>query len=664
MTRGTGRRRARQSWTSGKTCRNRLASLGQASDILPTMSEIFPPGWWRVDARVRRTWRGALRVALCLGCGAGSSFAAGDQPEVKEPAVVLPEFEVLEGRMLPPPESWRYAERPGIEILTNASDDATGRLIRRFEMFKLALTLIWRADAAEPVPTRLVICGRDRKFDTLVPIEEATPSTARISVFMRDEEQAAIVLDMQTTEIHLLDLGNGTGLSGGEGLIEVAGARTAAPASAGDRGIASFAADPYRQLYREYVHYLMSRSRQRPPAWLEEGLSQIVMAMRFDRTTIEFGKVADLDIVGAAASFSTGNAAADAALEANSGGAPAGGGLDAPVEDRDFNAALRNRALIPWPRFFAVQHNDSVALNPLGNNLWAKQAYAFVHMCLYGLNKKYQKPFLTFVERSGREPVSEAMFEACFGKNFRGMEQVLRNYIRATDHKSERFKVRGEGMPEPPPLALRDASPAEIGRIKAETMKLAGRDDQARLELIAPYKRGELDGDLLGALALEESAAGHTDAARPLLEAAVYRKARRPRVYLELAAIHLAAAKKHPEGEGGRLSRVQTAAVLRLLFSARERPPALPAVYALIAETWAASEAAPKRANLEVLDDGVRQFPRDIPLISSAAELNARHGFAAAAAALATHGLKLPLDAVTRARFEELRAAAPDPAPP
>jgi hypothetical protein len=512
------------------------------------------------------------------------------------------------------------------------------------------------------VPTKLVICGRERKFDTLVPIDDGSPTTARISAFMRDEEQAAIVLDMQTTELNLLDLNRGGDLSGGAGLIELAGSRTSG-ATAAEQGIASFATDPYKQLYREYVHYLMSRSRQRPPAWLEEGLAQIIMAMWFDRTTIEFGKVADVDVSAASGSFTTGNSAADAELAANSGGEAAGGALDAPVEDRDFNAALRRRALIPWPRFFAVRHNDPVALNPLGNNRWAKQAYAFVHMCLYGLNKRYQKPFLAFVERCNREPVTEEMFEECFGKDFRGMDLVLRNYIRATDHKSERFKVRGEGMPEPPPLVLRDATPAEIGRIKAETMQLADRDDEARLELFAPYKRGQFDGDLLGALGLEELAAGHVDAARPLLEAAAYRKARRPRVYLDLAGIHLAAAKKMPEGDGGRFSRAQTGTVLKLLFAARERPPALAGVYAMIAETWARSEIAPKRSNLEVLDDGVRQFPRDVKLIAAAAELNARHGFAEAAAALATHGLKLPLDEPTRARFEELRAAAPPTAP-
>jgi len=53
---------------------------------------------------------------------------------------------------------------------------------------------------------------------------------------------------------------------------------------------------------------------------------------------------------------------------------------------------------------------------------WDSQAYEFVHLCLYGMGKRYQKPFLQFVSRAGREPVTEAMFQECFGMSYRKME--------------------------------------------------------------------------------------------------------------------------------------------------------------------------------------------------------------------------------------------------
>lgn len=59
------------------------------------------------------------------------------------------------------------------------------------------------------------------------------------------------------------------------------------------------------------------------------------------------------------------------------------------------------------------------AINPLGNNVWAKQSYAFVHMCLYGRGKRYQKPFATFLTRLGKEPVSEELFKECFKMDYK-----------------------------------------------------------------------------------------------------------------------------------------------------------------------------------------------------------------------------------------------------
>jgi len=46
--------------------------------------------------------------------------------------------------------------------------------------------------------------------------------------------------------------------------------------------------------------------------------------------------------------------------------------------------------------------------------LWAKQAYLFVHFCLFGENLRYQPALSTFVSRLAREPLSEALFQECF----------------------------------------------------------------------------------------------------------------------------------------------------------------------------------------------------------------------------------------------------------
>ena len=61
--------------------------------------------------------------------------------------------------------------------------------------------------------------------------------------------------------------------------------------------------DHDKQLYREYVRYLLSRSEPRLPAWVEEGLSQIIMRMEFDKRWIVFAKLEDPNTVSAQAAM-------------------------------------------------------------------------------------------------------------------------------------------------------------------------------------------------------------------------------------------------------------------------------------------------------------------------------------------------------------------------
>ena len=73
---------------------------------------------------------------------------------------------------------------------------------------------------------------------------------AKASLLLRQKDRAAIIIDMQATTLNVLN---------------VDGADDAATGT--DSGVISVEHD--KQLYREYVRYLMSQSDQRSPAWLE-----------------------------------------------------------------------------------------------------------------------------------------------------------------------------------------------------------------------------------------------------------------------------------------------------------------------------------------------------------------------------------------------------------
>ncbi|HUR58671.1 MAG TPA: hypothetical protein VM029_13245 [Opitutaceae bacterium] len=552
------------------------------------------------------------------------------------PIVELPKFVVTDSRELPKPEMWRYATMPGFEILTNASDKATQRLIRDFDMFRQALGHVWPLPQRSGPPTLLILCGKGGKFDAFAPKEQQY-ETALASRFLKKSDRTAIVIDFQATTLNVLNID---------------GADDAATGT--DSGVISVEHD--KQLYREYVHYLLSRSEPRLPAWLEEGLSQIIMRMKFDRRWIEFARLEDPNTVSAQAAF-VAEINAAAAAEGDASLLPG-----APAEDRDFNVSLRRRALVPLEKFFAVGHESPEAMNPLGNNRWAKQAYAFVHMCLYGYNGKYQKAFSTFIQRAAREPVTEPMFKECFNMTYSKMLLEIRSYCEFTVYEHKEYRAKQDVIIPPPPLALRDATQSEVGRIKGEALTMAGNNAAARAELIAPYIRGERDPALLASLGLYERAAGEDERARKFLEAAVAGKAVRAEAYYELARYRFADAQAKPGGANGGFSAAQSSGIIELLLTARKQPPAPPAVYDLMAETWARSPTSPKRDDIIALIEGVRLYPGRLKLAYQVAALSADGGMPDVAHSLVDHGIKYAPDITSRARFEELKKKLP-PAP-
>ncbi len=379
-------------------------------------------------------------------------------------------------------------------------------------------------------------------------------------------------------------------------------------------------ADPYRAFYLEYFRFLIRRQVSKPPApWFEEGLVQIFAAMDFNRKWVTFAQIGD------------------------------GFGAE---KIGDFNRRLQQRALIPFKQFLESDQMRS------RDTFWAAQSYAWVHMCLYGQNKKFQRPFIKYLARLEQEAPNEDMFKECFGKTYNQMALELRGYLDFTVHTAMQFTAKkGQEIPEPPAIALQAAPDAVVGRLKGEVLRLGGHGEKAHNALIAPYVRGERDPRLLAALGLDERASGRDDRARKFLEAAAVANVDRARAYLELGRLRLAEALAKPAGADGKLDPKQVQAVLAPLNTARTKVPKLAEVYGTIAEAWSNSAEPPKREEFMVVVEGVQTFPRSVPLVLHAALLAAGRGFPEEAGALANHGLKIARDEAQRDRFRLLAAA-------
>lgn len=384
--------------------------------------------------------------------------------------------------------------------------------------------------------------------------------------------------------------------------------------------------DPYRGFYREYFRFLIRRmSGQKPPAWFEEGLVQLFSSIDFTKKWINFAQVGD-----------------------GFGG----------QRDGDFNTMLSRRALMPFPELFSESRGQT------RSTFWSAQAYAFVHMCLYGRGQIYQKPFVQFLSRIGSEPPTEEIFKECFKKDYKKMLLELRGYIGFTDYKSLRYTAKkGQALPDPPPFTLRSANEAEVGRIIGETLRLGGHGEKAHLALIAPYIRGERDPALLAALGLDERVAKHDERALKFLEAAAKAGVVRPRAYLELARLRQAG---WPAGtmDGERpLDERQVSQVLEPLLTARRQPPPMAEIYEFISAVWMRSGKPPTREDLKIVNEGVNYFSRRPTLLWRAATLNLRHGDPEIARQIVTYALRVMPPSEARMAFEQMAAELPPPSP-
>ena len=92
--------------------------------------------------------------------------------------------------------------------------------------------------------------------------------------------------------------------------------------------------------------------------------------------------------------------------------------------------------------------------------------------------------------------------------------------------------------------------------------------------------------------------------------------------------------------------------MLTPLFKARDYPPRLLETYETIAEVWALSSVSPKPEHLAVLDEGVRQFPRNSDLLYRTARLYQQAGAAPTAVAIGQLGLRFTTDPAAKSRFE------------
>jgi len=322
--------------------------------------------------------------------------------------------------------------------------------------------------------------------------------------------------------------------------------------------------------------------------------------------------------------------------------------------------------------------NGPPAAGPDGGNreldVWVAQSVLFVRWALDDATGKRREALWDFVGRTGGEPPTEATFKRCFGMGFAGMHAQLADYLWTA--ASRPFALVPKAPLDSPWVEPRDPTEAEEARILGDWQRkeiefvrpthpeYAGKyTAQANHTLMRAYDDGARDPGLLAALGLYECAVGADDLAQNFLEGAVQARVARPRAYVELARIRLAAALAKPTGSRGRLDRGQVGSVLSLLHEAHALQPPQFGAFLLACEAWEHADFVPTPADLRMLDEGLYLFPGDPRLVLAAAQLDARAGLRIEAIQVLDRGLQKVDDTGMRNLFVTLRtryAAGPN----
>jgi len=553
-----------------------------------------------------------------------SGAAAAQAPTaVNDKPVLLPDM-VVKGEVVEAPlDSWRYGRIDGFEVLSSVSDGTARDLLLELDRFRFAAHIVWGVKARPGARAAILLCGRDKDFAPFVPSSGSRP----VSVVYRDGEQLMIVVDLATK-------------------IVTANLNTDAVSATELTGIQ---VDHVRQLSRQYVRLLLSQTGSVAPAWLEEGMTQTILDVEVVDGVLRYGRLAPDKLDGPTADEGTNQADAD------SGESVMPSNNDALVGDQPFYLALRHERLIPFDQFFAVRRDAPEANTPLGNSVWAKQAQAFMHYCLFARGAPYREGFGKFVQRASREPVTEQMFYECFQIGYREMLKNLRFYITNPIHEWQKYVFQpGEAAPMEKATMV-EATVDQIGLLRGDALRLSGQDALAAQFYRQAYRNGARSPDLVASLGMLELAGASPDrGAKLLFPIAIAGTATRPSVYHAAVRARLSERLSSLGGATAKLEASHVNELLTWLFRARQLGAPQPATYDLIAEVWQRSGVNPQPEHLTVLDEGVRFFPQDLDLLERAARLQHRIGNIARAKELAAQGLSAASSPEHRVRFEAL----------
>ncbi len=554
--------------------------------------------------RLEKIFKSLYLLVLGVGCQLLGQELSGE-------LVTLPSFQVTDTRILPTAEQWRYAQVPGFEILSSASDSTSRDVIQDFLRFHRAVEVLWpmvRMNAS--VDASIILCDTGSRVKAFVPSSIIRNAQQTVSLSLEDHEHAAIVINLGAARSE----NNSVGSS--------------------------------KLVHHEYVHFLVNRIGPRTPDWLRFGLEAMFDTLAYTENRVGLPAISDM-MKNERVAF---NLRLNQAIKE-------GVSIRAfASKDVAYQSMLKEGIIIPLHKLFILDQDTNTQSSDWNTEQATKESRAFIEFCLLGSKAKYREAFMKFAYLSSRSRSSEDLFKQCFSTGYEEMTALFwANTEMLSDRGFELIDKQGKVVADIAKLNLHDATDAQSSRIRAEAQRMAGRTEDGRQSLIAAYLRGQRDPELLSALGLAEHVANKDTRALIFLKRATNENTKSARAYLQLAQIQMKLWVSAPGQQKLGVDRV--AILLKLLFKAKSLNPPLPEVYEAIASVWRESSVEPSRGHLQVLDQGLVLFPYDSELFLLDAQLYTRIGYLKDALQLCKIGLSWSTDVQSRSELIKLKAS-------
>jgi hypothetical protein len=498
---------------------------------------------------VLRPLSSVLRTCLLLALAPALGRAA-------EAVVVLPAFEVRDTR------PWLFAEAPGMQILSLASERETREFAQRLQ------------DVSWLTPL-------------LLPPGVDGAITAPGSLFLRHFAGDKIAAR----------LGVGVGFSAFAFSIFWQDISISFPTDAASRDWS---------VGREYVNLDFMRvtglATPRVPIWYRDGMGELL------RTAT--GSTREVVVPGRTwkQPLNPSDAIRNAALNPYASVDPPRMGLRELLEVR--------------PAGYTMNYREKAAGD---RQRYLRGASLFVHWGFFGQAGRHREVFLRFVAEAMKHPPDEPMVKQILGFSLEDLQERLDRYAEAVPRQRiaapADLLLPPAAVVRPATLGEMARIVGEAyGRLaeSSNVMPQAARTyrDNAREVLEGALDAGEGDPAVFLQLGLLAQSNLREDDAIAWLQRAVDGGVRRPSAYLALAGLRLN--RLSAETLGTKLSAPDTAAMWNLLRQADDLRPRLPDVYRLAVAMWQNSSVRPEPEDLVRIAAGVDAFPDEVPLMRDA----------------------------------------------